>query len=98
MNLVRSVVEKPLIGFSMLLAVSSVAACGSDGPFAPRRTVATIEISTVLPAIIAPSETLQLVAVARDDVGQPVLAPELVWASETGTVATVTLARPLAPR
>jgi len=70
-----------------LLGALQIAAC-SD-PVLPEDTVATLEITTEFPSSLAPGETLQLQAIARDAAGLVVEDVTISWTSSDQEVATL---------
>ena len=76
----------PRFAFALILVVSFA---GCDDPVAPEDTVATLQIQTELPTIFAPTQTVQLLAVALDATGQTVPGLTISWTSSATAVATV---------
>ena len=72
---------------STLVLAASFAGC--DEPVAPEVTVVALEIRTELPTILAPIETVQLLAAALDGAGQIVPGQTISWSSSATEVATV---------
>ena len=62
---------------------------GCDDPVAPEDTAVTLQIQTELPTILAPIETVQLLAAALDGTGQIVPGLVISWNSSATAVATV---------
>ena len=76
---------------TLVTALGFVAACGdsSDQPGEPPAdTIDTIELQA--PSVeLAPGDTVQLTAIARDADGHIVTTPDLTWTSDHADVATV---------
>ena len=62
---------------------------GCDDPVAPEDMAVTLQIQTELPTILAPIETVQLLAAALDGTGQIVPGLVISWNSSATAVATV---------
>ena len=73
----------------LLALLGALQLAGCSDPLLPEETVATLEITTELPSLLVPSETLQLEAVARDAGGLEVADVMISWTSSDQEVATV---------
>jgi Big-like domain-containing protein len=84
--------------FAIVFAIVTLSACGEQ-PLAPDQpldpgeapSVATIDVSSAIGAIIATSGSSQLTATALDQAGQPI-ATVFTWTSSDDGVATVSAA------